>query len=72
MRPNKPLIIWAYGTKTKPRREGHAGAKNLNDPGECIQAPAQGGEAGDSACHLLILTRVNAKSSALDQSYSFD
>jgi len=32
-----------------------------------VKAPAQGGEAGDSACHLLTLTWVNAKSSTVNE-----
>jgi GTP-binding protein len=44
--------------KTKgPRIRGVRGPKCLN----VVKAPAQGGEAGDSACHLLTLTWVKEK-----------
>jgi hypothetical protein len=40
----------------RPRIRGVRGPKCLN----VVKAPAQGGEAGDSACHLQSLTWVNA------------
>lgn len=39
--------------KNKPRCEGaHRGWNDLNDPGEFMQVPAQGGEAGDGSHRL--------------------
>ena len=41
------------GGKNKPRCEGtHRGWNDLNDPGEFMQVPAQGGEAGDGSHRL--------------------
>jgi hypothetical protein len=37
-----------------------------------VKAPAQGGEAGDSACHLQSQTRVNAQSSSLVKNFSVE
>jgi hypothetical protein len=57
------LAGWLEGKawKTKgPRIRGVRGPKCLN----VVKAPAQGGEAGDSAGYLLTLTWVKAKSSA--------
>jgi len=47
-----------------PPDKGGPGAKGLN---KRVKAPAQGGEAGDSACHLLIETEGKTKSSAPQQ-----